>query len=315
MSVEMQSYAASQRSDADEIVVALVNNMPDKALEATETQFFTLLQAAAGELPVRLRFAYLPEVVRSSSAMERLERLYSPIDELVQGRVDALIVTGTEPKAAQLSAEPYWQRLQALLAWADQNTASSIWSCLAAHAAVEHLDGVRRRRLEHKLCGVYEHTCDGDHFLLDGVVTPLCTPHSRWNDLPRDALRAAGYSIVSGSSETGANMFVKQNRSVLVFFQGHPEYTENTLLKEYRRDVERFMRGCQPDYPTLPCGYFTAEEIAGLAEFRQRALSTTQATSLSEFPIDMMVTRRPMGWRDSAITIFANWLSFVAAHA
>ena len=60
---------------------------------------------------------------------------------------DALIVTGTEPVAPLLSDEPYWERLRELLQWAQANTTSSIWSCLAAHAAVELLDGIRRRRL------------------------------------------------------------------------------------------------------------------------------------------------------------------------
>ena len=45
-------------------------------------------------------------------------------------------------------------------------------------------------------------------------------------------------------------MFVKQTRSLFIFFQGHPEYEETTLLREYRRDVGRFLRGQQPHYPT-----------------------------------------------------------------
>jgi homoserine O-succinyltransferase len=60
---------------------------------------------------------------------------------------------------------------------------------------------------------------------------------------------------------------------MMVFFQGHLEYTETTLLKEYRRDVDRFIHGRQPHHPTLPCGYFTAEGAAALDEFKARALA------------------------------------------
>jgi homoserine O-succinyltransferase len=37
------------------LVIGLINNMPDAALEATESQFATLLAAAAGAQEVRLR--------------------------------------------------------------------------------------------------------------------------------------------------------------------------------------------------------------------------------------------------------------------
>jgi homoserine O-succinyltransferase len=144
-----------------------------------------------------------------------------------------------------LSDEPYWERLRELLQWAQANTTSSIWSCLAAHAAVELLDGIRRRRLEQKRCGVFAHDTLPDQPLLKGISTPLHTPHSRWNELPVDALRDAGYSIVSASAASGADMFTKQAGSLLVFFQGHPEYEDTTLLREYRRDVGRYLRGQQ----------------------------------------------------------------------
>ena len=40
------------------VVIGLVNNMPDTALEATEAQFARVLSTAAGALPVRLRFSF-----------------------------------------------------------------------------------------------------------------------------------------------------------------------------------------------------------------------------------------------------------------
>ena len=43
-----------------------------------------------------------------------------------------------------------------LVDWAKDHTASTIWSCLAAHAAVLHSDGIERRALEHKLFGVFD---------------------------------------------------------------------------------------------------------------------------------------------------------------
>ena len=56
------------RDSGRRLTIALVNNMPDSALEATETQFTRLLRAAAGALPVQLRFYYLPEIRRGAAA-------------------------------------------------------------------------------------------------------------------------------------------------------------------------------------------------------------------------------------------------------
>src|SRR5215472_2114561 len=94
---------------ARHLVVGLVNNMPDSALEATEAQFARLLSAAAGSLPVRLRLSFLPEVPRGAAGLERVNGdRYWAIEELQREPPDALIVTGTEPVAPLLSDEPYW---------------------------------------------------------------------------------------------------------------------------------------------------------------------------------------------------------------
>ena len=300
-----------QRAGSHAIVIGVLNNMPDPALEATEGQFSSLLQAAAGSHPVRLCFSCLPGVPRGPAARERIERIYWSLEELLRQAPDALIVTGTEPRAASLSDEPYWAQFVAVLDWAEAHTVSSIWSCLAAHAAVEVLDGVRRRRLEQKRFGVFEHAVLAGHPLVRGVCAPLRMPHSRWNELPVAQLRAAGYAILSCSPESGADVFVKQRRSLHLFFQGHPEYERTTLFKEYRRDVGRFLSGEQSTYPPLPCRYFSAEAAAALREFQDRALSQRTAELFTDFPAAAAAGAHA-SWRPAALTMYRNWLSWVA---
>ncbi|MGH8291835.1 MAG: homoserine O-acetyltransferase/O-succinyltransferase family protein, partial [Steroidobacteraceae bacterium] len=248
-------------------MIGLLNNMPDPALEATELQFGGLLGAAAGSRTVRVRFSSLPELARGPAARERIGSSYWELDELLSEHLDALIVTGTEPLCPTLEAEAYWERLARLIEWAQQHTTTSIWSCLAAHALAQALHGVRRRRLAEKRFGVFEHRARASHFLLQGVATPLLTPHSRWNDLAVEALEAAGFSVLSFSEESGADLFVLPGRSLFVGFQGHPEYESLTLLKEYRRDVGRYLRGEQPGWPTVPHGYFNADALRLIEQF------------------------------------------------
>ena len=310
-----RSHDPPERGAAERtVVIGLVNNMPDSALEATEAQFARVLSAAAGSLRVRLRLSFLPEVPRGPAGLEHLNGdKYWSIDELQREPPDALIVTGTEPVAPLLSDEPYWDRLRDLIRWADANTTSSIWSCLAAHAAVELLDGIRRRRLQHKRCGVFAHTTPANQALLKGVATPVYTPHSRWNELPVDALRAAGYTVISASAETGADMFTKQSSSLLVFFQGHPEYEETTLLREYRRDVGRFLRGQQAHYPALPHGYFPPAALELLSAFERRARAETNADLLSGFPMNEIAATLKNTWSAGATSIYRNWLALLAS--
>lgn len=303
----------SARGRARPIVIGLVNNMPDSALEATETQFGGLLEAAAGARRVTLRLSSLPELPRSSEALERIARAYWPLDELLAERPDALIVTGTEPRASRLPEEPYWGRLVALLEWTRAHTRTSIWSCLAAHAVVESLDGIRRQRLAEKRSGVYAHSILAGHPLLEEVSAPLLMPHSRWNELPPDALRACGYTLLSWSPETGADAFAREDpdRGVLLFFQGHPEYEDTTLLREYRRDVGRYLHGQQPNYPTLPYGYFAPEALATLSEFREQALVERSPALHERFPFATLAATLRNSWRPAAVSIYRNWLALI----
>jgi homoserine O-succinyltransferase len=306
------SRAPSAAHRRDTLTIGLVNNMPDPALEATELQFTTLLEAAAGTRTVRLRFSSLPQLPRGPEARSRVDSQYWELDHLLAERPDALIVTGTEPRAPTLEEEPYWEALARLIDWAEANTAASVWSCLAAHAVAQTLHGVRRRRLPEKRFGVFEHRADPRHPLLEGVPMPLLTPHSRWNDLPPAGLEAAGCSILSFSEETGADLFVSARRSLLVCFQGHPEYEAATLLKEYRRDVGRYLRGEHPAWPTLPRGYFSPGALVQIEAFRGRAQAARRPDLLAEFPMAALAAGLEARWQPGGTAIYRNWLQYVA---
>jgi homoserine O-succinyltransferase/O-acetyltransferase len=294
----------------DSIVIGLVNNMPDGALTTTERQFRELLYAAAGNLPVRLRLFSLPEAPRGEASRAYIIENYEKFTALWTSRLDGLIVTGTEPRTAVLADEPYWHSLTKLVDWAEVHTTSTVWSCLAAHAAVYHLDGIQRQKFPEKLSGVFDCARTGDHNILECAPEAWRIPHSRSNDLPANALLAAGYQILSTSLLAGADMFVKQRKSLFVFLQGHPEYDPDSLLREYHRDVGRFLRNERATYPQMPRDYFPADAATALAAFHERALVERHIDLLEDFPIvDVHLTH---GWRPQALRIYANWLSLLA---
>ena len=138
------------------ITIGLVNNMPDAALEATERQFTDLIRVAAPKAVVLLKLFAIPELPRGEARAPHVAERYRDIAELWDTPLDGLIVTGTEPRAGNLRDEPYWDTLTKVVDWARDHTSSAIWSCLAAHAAVLHLDGVERRAFKQKRCGVFD---------------------------------------------------------------------------------------------------------------------------------------------------------------
>ena len=292
--------------------IALINNMPDAALEDTELQFFDLLDAASDDLPVFLKLYSLTGVPRSDRGMRHLNSFYFGIDALWNSQCDAVIMTGTEPRQRNLRQEPYWSTLADVLEWAERNTISTVLSCLAAHAGVLHSDGIERRPLGDKQFGVFDFAKANDHALTNRTGQAVRFPHSRWNEVQADALTSCGYTVLTQSDEAGVDCFVKmKKKSLFVHFQGHPEYGEHTLLKEYRRDIRRFLRGERETYPTMPRGYFGEEATEVLSAFREKALADPSEACMEAFPESALVDTLQNTWRSSAGCIYGNWLRYV----
>jgi homoserine O-succinyltransferase len=301
---------------AEWIEIGLLNNMPESALEATEQQFLDLMSAAAGDSWVHLRFFSLPGVPRSERAQHYLGRSYGNADDIRKADLDGLIVTGTEPKAAQLADEPYWEAFTALVDWARRDTISTVWSCLAAHAAVLHLDGIERVPLTEKCIGVFECERSTEHPLTLNLPPRAAVPHARWNALGEVALAAKGYRVLTRSPVAGVDTFVREEQSLFLFFQGHPEYGAAALLNEYRRDVGRFLRGERERYPDMPRHYFDAATEAALAVFRGRAIAARSAELLAAFPAGgegAAPAALQATWQPFAVAIYRNWLTYLAA--
>ncbi len=290
--------------------IALLNNLGDAGLERGERQIIDLLAETSGSRLVRLRFFSLPSLVRGKQARARMSGRYTPFADLMQSRVDGLIVTGCEPRARFLPEEAFWSGLTEVIDWAEHNTRSTIWSCLAAHAAVLHLDGIARQPLQEKCTGVFnvERACE--HPLTMEARGPLHVPHSRWNGLIEDDLVGSGYRVLTRSPVAGVDSFIKRWRSLFVYLQGHPEYDSEALGREYRRDVARFLAAEARTYPTMPRDYYNPDTEALLRAFlddAQRAQRPALADALPTLP---GTVHRP--WRRGfATALFRNWLTYL----
>jgi homoserine O-succinyltransferase/O-acetyltransferase len=300
-------------ASADGLHVALINNMPDPALEDTELQFFELLDAASGSTPVHMRLYSLTGVPRTDSGQRHLDSFYFEFNDLWKTPLDGVIITGTEPHHPDLRNEPYWCLLAEVFDWAARNTSSTILSCLAAHASVLHFDRIPRHRLPDKQFGVFEAARNCDHPLMTGIKDGLRLPHSRWNEVRANELSAAGYNVLTSSPLAGVDVFVKTIRqSLCLHFQGHPEYSPETLFKEYRRDIKRFLRGERETYPAMPHEYFDRAAAAVLEDFQHKALADRREEMMQSFPESVAKGLRKV-WHSSAILIYSNWLQYLAS--
>jgi homoserine O-succinyltransferase/O-acetyltransferase len=290
--------------------IALINNMPDAALEDTELQFFELLDIASGSLPVYVKLYSLTGVPRTDRVERHLNSFYFPFEDLWQNHFDGVIITGTEPRYPDLREEPYWNLLTRVFDWAQHSTSSTILSCLAAHASVLHCDGIRRHPLPDKKFGVFKATIS-EHSLMSHAADTVRFPHSRWNEVKENELIAGGYSILSKSLEAGVDVFVKRKeKSLFVHFQGHPEYGPQTLLKEYRRDIKRFLRRERETYPVSPYGYFEDVAAEVLNDYRVHAMADRREEMISLFPESVTNTLQHT-WQGSAIGVYRNWMRYM----
>jgi homoserine O-succinyltransferase len=292
--------------------IGLVNNMPDAALKSTDRQFRELVLRAAGDRAVSLRVFSIPSVVRSDAGRRHVSEHHEDMAKLWDAELDGLIVTGTEPRAADFIDEPYWPSLTQLIDWAAEHTTSTVWSCLSAHAAVYHLDRIERRPHGAKLSGIFECVPVADHTLTALGTPQWCTPHSRYNGMPEEALVTHGYRILSRAADAGADIFIKHPQSLFIFLQGHPEYDAGALLREYRRDVRRYLTAERNEYPDVPTGYFNAGAADALLEFRDRAIRERHAELLPGFELLMAKQIVSDPWRPAATQLYANWLSLLA---
>ncbi len=296
-----------------ELHIGLLNMMPDKALEATERQFFRLV----GESNQIARFYVHPftvkELQRNEQGREHVEKYYKSFEQVQSDGLDALIITGANVVDPALDRQEFWSPLIEVVNWAYDNVTSILCSCLATHALLQFRYGQQRVPLPDKCWGVFSHRVrDRSHPLVAGVNTRFDVPHSRFNAVTPQQFAEAGLNVLVESDEIGVHLAASEDGLRLVLFQGHPEYDANSLLKEYKREVLRFMDGETDRYPPFPQNYFKLQTRAVLAEYRERVVAArNRGLELPPFPEQLISPSLDNTWHDSAESVINNWIGQV----
>lgn len=296
--------------DIRELHIGFCNLMPDAALEATERQFFRLIGESNRVAQIYIHPFTLPILTRGDDAQAHFARYYESLEDIKAAGLDALIITGAnEETNPHVSDESFWGPLRDLLAWADQHVTSTICSCLASHAALTYSYGQQPGWRESKRWGVFRHRVkDRTHPLVRGMNTVFDVPHSRYSEIAPEQFEKAGMKILVQSDDAGVHMATSPDGFRLICFQGHPEYDDFSLLKEYRREVQNYLSGARSDYPPLPDGFFS-DEASAIAVGYQDDVFSQRAES--NFPEERVTPLLENTWADSARSVMAAWIGLV----
>jgi len=299
--------------DIRELHIGLLNMMPDAALEATERQFFRLVGESNQIAQFYVHPFSLKELARSPEGQAHIDQYYKTFDQIKEEGLDALIITGANVTSPELSEQLFWKPQIEIINWAYENVTSTLCSCLATHAVLQFRYQQKRERLLDKRWGVYSHKVVNQyHPLISGMNTRFNVPHSRFNEIRRKQFEQARLKILAESEEAGVHLAVSEDGFRIVFFQGHPEYDAISLLKEYKREVGRYIRGEINEYPPVPENYLTLQSTAILEEYKERIIAGRKSgREPLEFPDDLIVPTLDNTWHDSAEAVINNWIGKV----
>ena len=299
--------------DIRELHIGFLNMMPDAAFRVTELQFLRLVGSSNQIAQFYIHPCTIPGVAHSPEIQQYIDRNYTSFDELKKEGLDALIITGANIINPSLEQEPFWETLLEITNWSKANVTSTLASCLSTHAIAKSLSRIKRKPLGQKRWGVYSHRItQSEHPLLLDINTRFDVPHSRNNDVSRAQLEVAGYKTLVYSEAGGVHLAVSPDQFRLVFLQGHPEYDRISLLKEYKREINRFISGERENYPPHPENYF-GKKAARIVDYYQELVyaALEQENEIPPFPEKKIEPHLDNTWRDTGRAFFNNWLGLV----
>lgn len=310
---EVLDVERARHQDIRELHIGLLNLMPDAALEATERQFMRLLGASSRIVQLYVHPFTVPGLARGTGAQAHIDRYYENFEQIQQGGLDGLIITGANVTQPDLAKEAFYEPMCEVFDWASKNVASVLCSCLASHALWQHQYGVKRRHLGQKRWGVFEHhVTTRSHPLVSNINTRFYAPHSRFNDVDADSLEQAGARVLVKTAEGETLLAVSDDGFSAVYLQGHPEYDAMSLAKEYKREVQRFFQDEIDAMPPFPVNYLNLRSEA-LLQFHSAGVTGAKKLGkpLPDFPEAQLAMLLDNTWVDTGKAIFNNWLGLI----
>lgn len=272
--VMVMSPGRAATQDIRPLRIGLLNLMPKKI--QTENQFARVI----GATPLQIDF----QLIRITShhakntAAEHMEEFYRPFDEVEASgeKFDGLIVTGAPIETMAYEEVTYWDEISRIFDWTQSHVYSTFGVCWGGMAMAYHFHGVNKHLLPNKAFGCVRHQSLAPASpYLRGFSDDVLVPVSRWTEMRKDELEAAGLKVLISSDETGPCLVEDDCHRALYVFN-HFEYDSGTLKEEYDRDV------AAGKAINVPCNYYPENDP----------------------------TRQPTNrWRSHAHLLYGNWIN------
>ncbi len=259
--------------DIRPIEIAIVNLMPTKI--ETETQLMRLLGNSS--LQVNVTLINTDTYKSKNTPLAHMQKFYKTFDEVKQLHFDGMIITGAPVETMPFEQVAYWEELEKIMDYAENNVTSTIYICWGAQAGLKYHYGIEKHELPKKMFGVFEaKPCDDTEPLLKGMDDTIYIPMSRHTDIDCDAVMNCDKLKVLAYGDDCKIAIIKSLDNKKFFFLGHSEYDRDTLKNEYLRDLDK---GLDIDEPR---NYFVNGDV----------------------------NRIDVKWRSTANLIYYNWLNY-----
>jgi homoserine O-succinyltransferase len=260
--------------DIRPLKIIILNLMPLKI--ATETDLLRLLSNSP--LQIEIDFLQIEGHIAKNTSKDHLNAFYHTFPEIKGNKYDGMIITGAPVEQLPFEEVDYWKELCMIFDWATHHVTSTMFVCWGAQAGLNWHYGIPKYPLEKKMFGVFDHRISDPKIpIFRGFDDIYKAPHSRHTEIrANDIEKVSALDLISYSSRAGVYMAIA-NKGKQLFITGHPEYSRDTLAREYKRDVEKGLP------IELPENYFPGGDASGT-------------------PV--------LSWRSHANLLFLNWLNY-----
>lgn len=227
----------------DTVQIAILNLMPKK--EDTEIQL--LRELSNTDKKVEITLLNVASYQGTHTSQEHLQKFYSTFEEIKDKKFDGLIITGAPVEQMEFEEVAYWEELEKIMKWSENNVKSTLHICWGAQSGLYYHYGIQKHLINHKMFGIFEHKIiDNNTQILKGFQQDFKAPHSRHTGIDkRDILKNPELTIAAESDEAGV-FIVENKKKNQVYVTGHLEYDANTLDDEYKRDLSKGLEIQEP---------------------------------------------------------------------
>ncbi|WP_313756820.1 homoserine O-succinyltransferase [Tissierella sp.] len=230
----------------------ILNLMPNK----TETEYQLLKILGNSFIDVQVDFLYTKTYKPKNIDLNYLEETYKTLDEVRNTNYDGMIITGAPLEFVDFNEISYWEELKDIIDYSNKHIKSTIYLCWAVAAGLYYNYKIPKHTIHKKINGIFNHEILNENsLLLKNCGEKIISPHSRYFEIREEDIESfQGLEILSKSNDSGIYI-VAQVEGKEIYITGHPEYGEDTLSNEYRRDIDKGL------LPNLPKNYFPNDDF------------------------------------------------------